>query len=475
MVETAYQRSYRVLMVDDEFMILKGLERMIDWEGLGIQLAATASHGEEALAVIETQPIDIIITDVNMPRLSGIEFIEKVKDKENRIEFIFISGYEKFEYVKSGLSLGASDYLVKPIDRDELHQALKKVMHRLDVHYQLQTQQVNLKKQKLFDWLRNPIENNFKLDGLNEATQVVLITPDDNQSFEDWLAQYHQSPNWLIIQKFSSSIVVVKIQDEAILQGRVLKQIEHLSLACLHRWFQSFRRRMDNLAFYTKKDSCQSLVNYLFEIPAMETEETIASLIASIYQHLDKNLLVQVGELLNQLEHELTYQAVNRDEVLQIMQAFINYHTVEKTLLTEVETVDQVVEQTAELLRVNQAQVKYDRLHPIVQEAVTYIHDHLSSELTLKHLADHLHINVMYLGQLIKKELNQSFSKYLNELRIEKSKQLLIKTQLTIAEVGNEVGYQNQGYFYRMFKQAEGLSPKEYRQHYWENETKPST
>src|SRR5699024_5064869 len=108
LVETTHHRNYRVLMVDDEFMILKGLERMIDWEGLGLQLAATASHGEEALAVINQQSIDIIITDINMPRLSGIEFIEQVKNQEHRIEFIFISGYEKFEYVKSGISLGAS-------------------------------------------------------------------------------------------------------------------------------------------------------------------------------------------------------------------------------------------------------------------------------------------------------------------------------------------------------------------------------
>ncbi len=470
MVETTHQRNYRVLMVDDEFMILKGLERMIDWEGLGLQLAATASHGEEALAVINQQSIDIIITDINMPRLSGIEFIEQVKNQEHRIEFIFISGYEKFEYVKSGISLGASDYLLKPIDRDELHQALKKVMHRLDIHYQLQTQKVNLKKQKLFEWLRNPLQENVELEAINEAPQVLFITPNDDQLFAEWLKHYQQSPNWLIIQKFDYSIIVIKIQDDALLHGRVIKQIEPLSLLELHHWFQTFRRRIDNLDFYIKKDSEQSFVHYLFEVPTKNNEETIASLIASIYRHLDKNQLVQVGELLTQLERELTYQAVNRDEVLQIMQAFINYQTVEKPLLTEIETVHQVIQQTAELLRVNQAQVKYDRLHPIVQEAIIYINDNLASELTLKHLADHLHMNVMYLGQLIKKDLNQSFSKYLNELRIEKSKQLLIKTQLTIAEVGNEVGYQNQGYFYRMFKQAEGLSPKEYRQHYWDDE-----
>src|SRR5699024_4470176 len=102
-------------------------------------------------------------------------------------------------------------------------------------------------------------------------------------------------------------IIVIKIQDEALLQGRVIKQLEPLNLTDLHHWFQVFRRRIDNLDFYIQKDSEQSFVNYLFEVQTKTNEETIASLIASIYQHLDKNQLVQVGELLIQLERELTY------------------------------------------------------------------------------------------------------------------------------------------------------------------------
>src|SRR5699024_5423035 len=108
----------------------------------------------------------------------------------------------------------------------------------------------NLNKQKLFEWLRNPHQDNMELEAINEAPQVFFVTPNDHQPFAEWLKHYQQSSNWLIIQKFDQAIIVIKIQDEALLQGRVIKQLEPLNLTDLHHWFQVFRRRIDNLDFY---------------------------------------------------------------------------------------------------------------------------------------------------------------------------------------------------------------------------------
>ncbi|MBF0934602.1 MAG: response regulator, partial [Abiotrophia defectiva] len=120
-----------VMIVDDEYMIVKGLERLIRWEELGLQLAGTAGNGQEALDIMSRQAVDIVITDVNMPNVTGIDFISQAKELGQDFAFIFVSGYQEFEYVKRGMELGAKNYLLKPIDKVELHRVLSQVAQEI--------------------------------------------------------------------------------------------------------------------------------------------------------------------------------------------------------------------------------------------------------------------------------------------------------------------------------------------------------
>lgn len=116
----------KLLLVDDEKIILKGLQETYDWEAMGYQVVGTAGSGEDALALLEDEEPDVVITDVRMKKISGLELIEKSKLSRPGIKFVVVSAYKDFEYARKACEEGALSYLVKPIEDDELEQVMKK-------------------------------------------------------------------------------------------------------------------------------------------------------------------------------------------------------------------------------------------------------------------------------------------------------------------------------------------------------------
>ncbi|MCR5784418.1 MAG: response regulator [Eubacterium sp.] len=117
----------KAILADDEEVILNGLEKMIKWEDFGIEIVAKATDGRKALDEIHKHVPDIVITDVKMPGLTGIELLEKTSEEGlDKIKFIFVSAYQEFDYVKAALSKGAVDYLLKPVRKKDLENVLLK-------------------------------------------------------------------------------------------------------------------------------------------------------------------------------------------------------------------------------------------------------------------------------------------------------------------------------------------------------------
>ena len=123
---------YRVLLVDDEYMITEGLKVLIPFEKWNMQVVSTANDAETALAYIKDNPVDLVITDVNMPGMNGLQMIEQMKTSLPNAAFIILSGYQEFEYVKTALNLQVADYLVKPVDKVELAAILEKLKKEFD-------------------------------------------------------------------------------------------------------------------------------------------------------------------------------------------------------------------------------------------------------------------------------------------------------------------------------------------------------
>ena len=119
----------RVLLVDDEPFILRGMEELIDWKQEGFEIAGTASNGEEAFCFLENNNIDLILTDIKMPIMDGLELLKMIRNSESHkdVFFIILSGYADFQYAQEAIKYTCTDYILKPVEKDKLIQALRKV------------------------------------------------------------------------------------------------------------------------------------------------------------------------------------------------------------------------------------------------------------------------------------------------------------------------------------------------------------
>ena len=118
----------QVLLVDDEPFILQGLSMLIDWEKEGFVIAGTAANGREALAFLEKTKVDLIIADIKMPSMTGVELLEKIRTQHiSDAYFIILSGYSDFEYARKAIQYSCMDYILKPVRQTELKHVLDKV------------------------------------------------------------------------------------------------------------------------------------------------------------------------------------------------------------------------------------------------------------------------------------------------------------------------------------------------------------
>lgn len=422
--------TYKMLVVDDEYMILEGMKHLLPYHDYQVEIVYTAENAEEALAYFSTHPVDIVLTDVSMPGMTGLEMIQQMKEMAPHTHMIIMSGFQEFEYARQALLLGAMDYLVKPINKAEL----AKLLQQLPA----------LTKDK-----DQALVKGF-LAGTQPAKQVLTC------SQKKWFSVQDQPPaaGYYREKMILQQVYYFQLTEEP-LEGSLYR--EELSPTTS---LQELMDKVERLLFY------QQL--------ATDLTATTASL------HREMDPLLRAGQLRSILDRlplvtarlreqtpavYLTKQFVN--QMMADVFSYLNegdHHRLEDFYL-KVEAsrdLDQLMEQFAQDLISLSEHSSYSS-H--VQEVLKVIQDQYGTELSLKDISANLFLNTVYLGQLIKKETGQTFAELLNHQRIKVAQQLLLHSQLGIEEICFQVGYSNVGYFYKIFKRICGQSPKNYRQH----------
>jgi len=123
---------YKIIIIEDETTVRRGIVLTINWESLNCIVVGEAANGEEGLALVERLSPDIVVTDVKMPRMDGVEMIEKLRAKGCRSHFILLTAYSDFKYAQRALRMGVSDYLLKPLKDGDLEQAILSLLQKLD-------------------------------------------------------------------------------------------------------------------------------------------------------------------------------------------------------------------------------------------------------------------------------------------------------------------------------------------------------
>ena len=123
---------YSIMIVEDEYLVRQGIASLVDYEQFGMQVIAQAENGIEAWQKFQENPADILLTDINMPQMNGLELSKLVRDQAPKCHIVFLTGYDDFDYARTAIKLGADDYLLKPFSKDDVEEMLAKVQTKLD-------------------------------------------------------------------------------------------------------------------------------------------------------------------------------------------------------------------------------------------------------------------------------------------------------------------------------------------------------
>ena len=170
---------YRIILVDDEEEVRKSIIRKIDWEAVGFSVAGDAENGEDALEKIEVLEPDVVLTDIRMPYMDGLTLAERLRQKYPSIKIVIFSGYDDFEYAKRAIKINVAEYILKPVNVEELTAILKRIRANLDEEIELKRNVDRLrenyvkslpilKEQFLMDLISRPMEEDLVDSRLEE-------------------------------------------------------------------------------------------------------------------------------------------------------------------------------------------------------------------------------------------------------------------------------------------------------------------
>ncbi len=509
------QEKLRILIADDEDIVREGLKHVIDWNRLGFFLCAEAADGDEALEKIRLCQPHVVLLDVRMPSMDGTRVISEARKQGYAGEFIFLSGYSDFSYAQTALQYGASFYLTKPINEEELEKAVLSVREKI-----LQS----LEKEKSFSHfvekarlailrdllLGNPVAESvdFMQLGLSACVyQVVLYC-----SYTPFFAPYRfgdllriANRNHLAFEQLSldtQDVILLKgsyaldkfqsclshykngtqkgspLDSVFITYGRPVFSLQDIPLS-----LQDCRQLMER-RFYCAPN--QHVLSYE-TLPAGPSSHFLADSQSSAYysrllidaiQTKKRSLL---SATLHNLEKSLQQTDADAETVkhflidifLQVKQAVTNRYPhlsipfdpnasvigllEKKNYLYEI--IRYFKDQTDMILRA----VGQTTNDLVFGDIVDYIDHNYASNLKLDDLATLFGYNTSYLGKLFTKKMGKNFNAYLDEVRIQNAAQLLRSSDLKIYEIALRTGYSNVNYFYQKFHHLMGVSPSAYK------------
>lgn len=515
----------KVFFVDDEPLIAQGLRSITDWEDYGIQISGSANDGETALQRMKEEPVDLLITDIMMPRMNGLELIKKVKEIHPRTRFIVLSGYEEFDYVKAGIMLGIENYILKPINIDELESTIRHIKSDWEREafniFRYEDDWSVLRSNILQRWVLGEIEGQeFKhraellgipLHYKYVQTQVFRIIAEEKPISQ--LNRTHRlseecgviareavetedEVEVLCFPDGDEDVVVLYVSDhlehqEAVLENAPVTAERISKMTGLPMWavnggissdFHGVQQnyKQAKMVFQRYLITGQDKTVFMESVLPEEEESSVAPWDQEAYiKLLIEGKREAVGEFIESVLIALfQYDRIPRSTCLNTgIGLMLSAKDLENrpdysevfaplarlnTLCGLIRHVVSVVQRSMN----NREETIQHEYSGHVAFLVAQVKEHYAEELSLKTISQKLDMHPNYLGQLFQQEVGLSFSDYVNHYRIEKATQLLIHTDQKTTEIAASVGYIDTSYFYRQFKKYAGVSPTELRHMY---------
>lgn len=480
-----------VLIVEDEKMIRMGLKTMIQRSGVPVEVIMECSNGEMALEVIKEQKIDVMFTDIRMPKMDGIELVKQMQSCEHVPLTVAISGYDDFSYAVEMLRNGVREYILKPIEREKITEILKKLNEEIEN---------DQKKAENFQKLGYQQIKHLML--LEHTTAEEVRTLEKQYEKEFYEGNYAvccqnirertdmQKENYIYLENIEGNDIFV-VREEALemLLKNELKD-GYAGVSGMHQGLGELRDAYLESLRMRKQAFCQKQTVARL---GMQTEHIPEKLVQEAEKLLGDSAKLQRVQLIGtdrreELErvwtnffYEVKNGRIRPEQYEMCMNEF--FRDIIKTYRNAVEEDMNTLKEYQELFgedcigdyeeklvswilglqeKIN-SQLDVNRNSQKIQQAVEYIEKNYATDLNMAVVSNHISMNYSLFSYSFKQYTGSNFVNYLKDIRMREAKRLLTESDMRIIEISQAVGYDNEKHFMKIFKASCGVSPSEYR------------
>ena len=480
--------KYKVILVDDEEEVIDVIERKIHWDMLGFDVVGSANNGVKALELVEKLQPDVVITDIKMPYMDGLELSRRLNNDYQNIHIIIFTGFDEFEYAKEAVHLEIEEYMLKPINALELSDCLKRVKNSLD-----KEREEKLNVEKLANYF------NASLPVLQTNLFVSLIEGRVSESdYEKFLAAYQidmKGPLYCCAVFHTSEHHVPDGMNPLLLSMSVEQQIKD---RIADTWKCKVFTYLGNTVLIIEiasedamaelTDACDRFCRWAYRVMGAVVTAGIGRVCDSILNI--NNSYEGAREAVSYRVLYGTQRAINIAEIAPKEQkAAVQYEdanmheliksiylgkrdAIEGAVHDEIEKLHRSAQtmNTAWLIDTSMAiseelkNARNNTSRRMVTDAQNMIVDrYMEPDLSLDTVCSELGVSNSYFSSVFKKETGKSFISYLTDYRMDHAANLILETNEKSYKIAEQVGYQDANYFSYVFKKRFGMSPSKYR------------
>lgn len=521
----------KLLIVEDEKIARESLESLIPWEELGISSIKSAKNGYEALKIAENFAPDILLCDVRMPKMDGIEFSKRLKSLFPNCKIVFISGYAEKEYLLSAIHLNAIDYIEKPLNVEKITQTMKRVVELINkereeeedkkklmeyynesfCYIYSQIVQQFLKDEPDYNLLEKYRMTDFVNSHLIPIVGIVKWKKEETQiSVNDILKYIYQETfdklggeneiSFLFSFISSNSFVAILKKDKiddmktrefaSLLKERLSKFCdmsltigEPIRSSKIKSYLEEMDKFLQTKIFYHGYGSF-----YIYDSLKRNEEHKLPFDLEMYERFLKDNGVKKVKEEIERFCFWLKsneYLNIEKVKNLFFEMIIIAYEIGRQRRITQKLDEDGRVQKWKEI----DQKITLDEIKEVLYETLDDIFDifnqrgnlnkkayhimkfieenYFDKELTIQKIANHFYFSPNYLCAMFKKATGKTLNDYITEVRIEKAKELLKDDSIKLYKVAEKVGFSDPNYFSTIFKKKVGLTPSDFRERYY--------
>ncbi|WMJ23535.1 response regulator [Paludicola sp. MB14-C6] len=509
---------YSLIIVEDEPIEREALKLLIRNNFPNIEIVGEAANGFEAMDLYKIHCPDIMMVDINMPGITGLQTIKEIKSLNCKTKFIILTSYSKFEYAKEAIHLGVEDFILKPTNIAQITEIFKNLTNKLDE--QKSKEKINselrskLKKSK--DLIESDCVLSFVSGITNEKSEqicevldmniksgfcIIVNIKDRRESLLFNIKMNLVKLGFNCIGKIMHNYIVFFILSQEILEARRMKEITnficmlikeslpdkefYISAGSIYESIMQFHvSYFEALTAnkYAKQNNTNFALYQDIKDSKMNTEVDFNFYVKKISGIILQGEEDNLGQIIDNFTIELT-QCYEQDWSIAIQSLYKFSILLEKEVAVnnslELFSDDQLKMQITNIKNFNDIKlylslfidkiynsVKICRSYTVntqVNTALDYIRQNFNKNISLDDVAKHLNISSYYASKLIKKYMAKNFTDILTEYRIDNAKKLLSTTSLTKKEITYQSGFNSQHYFANIFKKYVGITPSEYR------------